>query len=403
MKKQSRRKVEKGPTKKQIARSVREKEQQRKVMIGLAIAALLILAVIVYALVNEKYLKPHKPVAEVNGEKITLSEYQKMVLYNYQVTKENLDQYLQVRQKYDPKGESQLFQAQILQLSQLLQDPKQLGQQTLDKMIEDVLIEQAARENGITVTSDEVQRALEKAFGYDRDATSSPITSTKTITGTAGATPTPPMTKEKFEELYKKRLETFAKTSGITDKDIRKMVRIQLLREKLQKKIGEEKVPPTAEEVHARHILIAFGPKSSGTVTETVTPAMALTKAISITMQLKKGADFAELAKKYSDDPGSKDKGGDLGWFPRGVMVKEFEDAAFSLKPGQISDPVKTQYGYHIIQVLAKDPHHPLDKAILQQKRQEAFQKWFEEYKKKAKIKKFWTPAMLPPLPTPTP
>ncbi len=403
MKKKSKRKQEKGLTKKQIARSVRDKEQQRKVLIGLGIAAFLILVVIVYAIVNEEYLKPRKPVAEVNGQKITLKQYQKMVLYNYQLTKENLDQYLQVRQQYDPKGESQLFQAQILQLSKLLQDPAQLGQQTLDKMIEDVLVEQAAKEKGITVTQDEVQRALEKAFGYDRNAASSPVTSTKGITGTTGATPTPPMTEEKFKELYKKRLETFSKTAGITDKDVREMVRIQLLKDKLSEKIGEEKVPPTAEQVHARHILIAFDTSASGTVTKTVTPAMALTKAISITLQLKKGADFAELAKKYSDDPGSKDKGGDLGWFPRGVMVKEFEDVAFSLKPGEISDPVKTPYGYHIIQVLEKDPHHPLDKALLQQKRQAAFQKWFEEYKKKANIKKYWTASMVPPLPTRTP
>lgn len=72
--------------------------------------------------------------------------------------------------------------------------------------------------------------------------------------------------------------------------------------------------------------------------------------ADSIEAQLKKGADFATLAKKYSTDTGSKDKGGELGWVKKGQMVPEFEKALFSLKKGEISQPVKSQYGYHIIQ-----------------------------------------------------
>ena len=72
--------------------------------------------------------------------------------------------------------------------------------------------------------------------------------------------------------------------------------------------------------------------------------------------QLKSGADFAELAKKYSQDPGSAAKGGDLDWVTRGQTVKEFEAAAFSLPVNQISEPVKTTYGYHILEVMEKQP-----------------------------------------------
>jgi peptidyl-prolyl cis-trans isomerase D len=68
------------------------------------------------------------------------------------------------------------------------------------------------------------------------------------------------------------------------------------------------------------------------------------------------GADFAALARQYSEDPGSKDSGGDLGWFPRGRMVKEFEDAAFKLSPGEISEPIKSQFGYHILKLEGRKP-----------------------------------------------
>jgi parvulin-like peptidyl-prolyl isomerase len=80
-------------------------------------------------------------------------------------------------------------------------------------------------------------------------------------------------------------------------------------------------------------------------------PKVARQKAEDILKRARAGEDFAALAKQYSDDPGSKDKGGDLGWFGRGQMDKQFEDAAFALKDNQISDIVETRYGYHIIQV----------------------------------------------------
>ena len=100
------------------------------------------------------------------------------------------------------------------------------------------------------------------------------------------------------------------------------------------------------EQAHARHILISVPEGASDKE-----KAEARAKAETIEKQLKQGGDFAKLAAQYSDDPGSKDKGGDLGVFTRGQMVKPFEDAAFKLKPGQISDPIQTRFGYHIIKL----------------------------------------------------
>ncbi len=405
-KKVSKRKREKQVTKKQIARSAREKHQRKQLMIGLGIVGLLILFVAAYAVVNEMILKPSQPVAKVNGEKIPLNEYQKYVLYTYDQTNQRLQQYRAFQAQYDPKGKMGLFKSQIQQLETMIQNPKQLGNTVLDQMIDDSLVRQSAKERKITVSPDEIEARIQKMFGYDPNAptpTPTPITATKVISGTPVPTPVPPMTKAQFKKSYQEFLQQISTKDHMTENDLRDIVRDQILKEKLQEKIGEEKVAPTAEEVHARHILISFSTATNNGAPTGRTPEMALARAISITQQLQKGADFAELAKKYSDDPGSKDKGGDLGWFPRGIMVKAFEDAAFSLKPGEISDPVKTQYGFHIIQVLEKDPNHKLDKATLESLRQKAFQKWFADYKAKAKIERFWSADKMPKLPAGTP
>jgi peptidyl-prolyl cis-trans isomerase D len=103
------------------------------------------------------------------------------------------------------------------------------------------------------------------------------------------------------------------------------------------------------ERVHARHILLKTEGKSDAEKKALMAKAQDLLK------QLKNGADFAELAKKYSDDS-SKDQGGDLGWFTHGQMVPEFDSVAFSLKPKELSGVVTSQFGYHIIQTLEKEP-----------------------------------------------
>jgi peptidyl-prolyl cis-trans isomerase SurA len=108
--------------------------------------------------------------------------------------------------------------------------------------------------------------------------------------------------------------------------------------------------------VRASHILITFKNDSGK-----VDTAGALARIQDIHNQLLKGADFAELAKKYSEDPGSKQNGGDLGFFERRVMIKEFDEAAFNLKKGQISDIIKTNYGFHILKVTDLAPAKPFD------------------------------------------
>ena len=118
-------------------------------------------------------------------------------------------------------------------------------------------------------------------------------------------------------------------------------------------------------------------------------------KAREIYEKIKNGGDFEELAREFSTCP-SKEKGGDLGTFTRGQMVKEFEDAAFENEVGTITEPVKTQFGYHIIKINKKNPARELsfdevkDKIVEQvrrQKEQEIYNKKITELKDKYEVK----------------
>jgi peptidyl-prolyl cis-trans isomerase C len=112
---------------------------------------------------------------------------------------------------------------------------------------------------------------------------------------------------------------------------------------------GHKEEFKTAEMVRARHILIKVAPQSTEE-----TKKKAKERIEDILKKIKDEEDFATLANNFSDDATSKLAGGDLGFFPRGKMIKPFEDTAFSLKPGEISGVVETQFGYHIIKVEEK-------------------------------------------------
>src|SRR6202030_1949265 len=121
------------------------------------------------------------------------------------------------------------------------------------------------------------------------------------------------------------------------------------LKVQYQNNIQQYQVP---NRVHPEHILFMTVGKTDAEVDEIKKNAEDVLK------QAKKGAKFEDLAKKYSEDPGSKDKGGDLGWITQGQTVPEFEKTAFGLDKGKMSDLVKTQYGFHIIKVLDKKTAH---------------------------------------------
>ena len=175
----------------------------------------------------------------------------------------------------------------------------------------------------------------------------------------------------------KKEFELALKKMGMEVGKFRDMIKDEMLVQKLMAKIRQEATvtPDDLREIKASHILVS---------------AEALAKELK--ERLNKGQDFASLAKKYSIDLGSAVKGGDLGFFATGAMVAPFEKVAFKLKPGEISELVKTQFGYHIIKVtdsrLRKFPGKETDyqKAALAEKQEKAFKQWYSEQQRKAKL-----------------
>ena len=188
----------------------------------------------------------------------------------------------------------------------------------------------------------------------------------------------------------RRQFEELLKGQGISWGDFEEYIKDDLLVQKrvddLQSSISV--APDDLREVRVWHILIRSVSSKEGDVLDT----QARKQADDLHARLAKGEDFAALAKQYSQDPGSAVKGGDLGFFGKGMMVKPFEDTAFALKPGELSSVVKTAFGYHILRLEetrlkkahAKDGD--VKKEVIEQKKQQVLSKWREDLRKEAKI-----------------
>lgn len=368
MAKKRRKKEPKEATKKELARGRRARRQERALLTMGGLVLALVVAVLGFGYYQENYAKLRAPVAIVNGTPISTGEYQKMVRYRRYALAAAFDR-LRASAGENQDMLTQYFQDQMTNLPL----------QVLEEMINEELIRQGAARYGISVSPQEVQKAIEEEFGYWSVPPTPPPT--PAITTVITPTPTlPPLTREQFEERYQEALSRLRALVGFSEADFRGLFEARLLRDKMQEFLAD-RVPTTAEQVHARHILLK---------TEE--------EARSVLERLEQGEDFEALARELSQDPGSREQGGDLGWFPRGQMVPEFDEIAFALPPGEISDVVQSSFGYHIIQVLEREEDRELAPDLLRQQRENALNDWLREQSQSASIERFWSPEKVPPL-----
>ncbi|KKB40942.1 peptidylprolyl isomerase [Bacillus thermotolerans] len=227
----------------------------------------------------------------------------------------------------------------------------QYGSEAVDALVMEKILEMEIEKEGIEVSQAEIDEEMKTyAEYYGGEEALQEVAETSGID---------------LSEV-EKDLETYLATNKLLEK------RIEITEEEMKTYFEENKDQfAQAEQVQASHILV----EDEATANE-------------VAKKLAAGGDFAELAKEYSIDEGSSKEGGEVGYFGKGAMVPEFEEAAFSMEKGEVSDPVKSEYGFHIIKVTdkkeAKEANYEESKeeiksALMESKVQEEYMVWLQE------------------------
>lgn len=260
----------------------------------------------------------------------------------------------------------------------LAQFKKQISRQILDKLVGEELLDQELKAANVVVTEEEAIASIEEK----------------------GAEQTPPITIDTLKQMVESQGGDFA--------EFKEQYRMGLARQKFMEARwagqidvndaeaqayyeGHPNEFEEPEQVHASHILITPDPNAAD---PNEAKAAAKAEAEDLLKQIKDGADFAELARAHSDCP-SKARGGDLGTFGRKQMVPPFEEAAFALAPGEVSDVVETRFGYHVIKVAEhqdakttslEDAKEGIIAKLTRMKQQGVVEEFLQELKDKATI-----------------
>jgi len=397
------------------ARIERERQQRQIIIFSAIIIAVIVVGITAYGLITEGLIEPQKAAITVDDTEITVAEFQSWGRYRrYNLVNQYLN-YYNFMQQFGDENTRSLFQNNLTQI-QFQLEPAFLGSSLLEEIVSDVFIRREATELGITVSDEEIDTYIaENLFQYYVDGTPTPkptqeIILTSTLSPeqltlvpqepTAAPTevpnedPTPTATATEAEadeeepaeplptisvptstpytaDAYQTQLSDYLgyidNYASVTESTLRKMIETELIRNKIMEALTAD-LEAEEEQVWARHILVAEEEEAQQAIE-----------------RLEAGEDFAALAEELSTDTGSGAQGGDLGWFGRGQMVSEFEEAAFGLEFGEVSAPVQSQFGWHIIQLLGRE-NRVISEDRLEQIRQQTLSEWLTEQRENAEV-----------------
>lgn len=408
-----------------LTRAQKDRLRSRVAFVLLTVAVVAIVGMLSGGILYENVYLPRLSVVRVGTDSVSLTDYAERLAFERSrllLQAQNVRAQIE-RQRARAEGEGQEAIINLLQQQYnfLLEQVIGLPEQLQDNLVAELLIGAEARRRGLTATEAEIDTQIKQMIGYPLPTPTPGPTATPNTTATANAgatstaaagslseasptivqtptaastpvatatpaataaaaaaattatvtadvpsptatpsgptpTPAPTATPLPFPTYFARYQEVVGSDTAL----IQSVAKARALRQKLNDALGE--VPITQEQVRARHILVADA-AAAQTVVE----------------RLEAGEDFAALATELSTDNSTKEAGGDLGFFPRGIMVPEFEAMAFSLPIGASSPPVETQFGYHVIRVEEREEQREIPDYQLQQIKANAINRWLDE------------------------
>lgn len=368
-------------TKKQRTRAEREARLNRWIIAGAIAVGVLVIGILLYGYLVENVFKGRAPVATVNGVPITTADFQARVRHYRIVLQEQQEYYTAMRMELDPTDSSVSFMLeylnnQIRQIDSMLSETyaAMLGKEVLDRMVQEEILRQEAARRGISVSQEEIDRAIEEQFGYDRDAAmaalltptvlpTTPMTAETALTATVTPEPTP-VSKEEFDRRYQDYVKTYLKPSGLSEAKFRAMVEASLLYDKLQQAMAAE-LSQTMEQVQIRYFSFSTQ-EAAGQVAE----------------RLGKGEKWEDIATEIEADEERAAYASEPEWITQGFLAEQFgEEAASTIwetPVQQYTAPLAgTDSRWYIVQVTGREVRE-LESWLRSYEEQRVFQEWLQ-------------------------
>lgn len=436
--------------KRRVPRREIEARRQRLLRWGIAIAGIALVVILAGGFLYENVIKPRQTLASVGPVSISREDYWK---FRANDLFDQAQQYQEFAQFVGPDQQGQYLSLAQQALGELPQvwGSSEVDRASLEKMIDNQLYLQGLEKLGLTMTPEEVhtfalnrfappgtplipspptptltaeraEMATSTAAAFLATPLASPFAATPMATppmatpvaspvaGAPGATPlaspivpegtpNPAEARATAEAGFSQFEKTLFPLAHLTPEEYDRLIAAPELAQQKVRDALEAEVGQSAPQVQAAHILL--------TSKEAAEAARARI--------VDGGEDFATVARELSTDQATAGNGGELGWFVRDEMVAPFADAAFSLEPGSISQPVESEFGWHIIHVEESDPDRPLTDAQINRIKQAVVDRWLQEQRAASAINStlpppptpfprgFQAPVGAPPPPTPTP